>query len=471
MYISTYEDLSALCARARGFSAVAIDTEFLRERTYHAKLCLVQIATPDECAVIDPLAIDDLSPLADLMADVDTLKVFHACSQDMEVLNHALGVCPAPIFDTQVAAGFLGERAQCSYHNLVHSFCGVSLPKTESLTDWSRRPLSPQQIEYAVDDVRYLIDAYRTINLVHSFCGVSLPKTESLTDWSRRPLSPQQIEYAVDDVRYLIDAYRTIESKLHSLGRTAWVRDEIRPLADPAHYRTDPRAAFKRVKRVNACTRRQLAVARELAAWREQRAETRDVPRKWVMSDEVLLALCKRAPKTIEDFRAVRGTEQLSARDVEVALDAIARGRRCPADNLPSVGRAHRTPAPELESVIDLMYALIRLVSERSGVATSLIISRDGDNLPSVGRAHRTPAPELESVIDLMYALIRLVSERSGVATSLIISRDGLLDYIDRPERSPLREGWRFELVGTLIDDLLRGDIGLTVKDGALEIL
>lgn len=377
MYISTYEDLSALCTRARGFSAVAIDTEFLRERTYHAKLCLVQIATPDECAVIDPLAIDDLSPLADLMADVDTLKVFHACSQDMEVLNHALGVCPAPIFDTQVAAGFLGERAQCSYHNLVHSFCGVSLPKTESLTDWSRRPLSPQQIEYAVDDVRYLIDAYRTI-----------------------------------------------ESKLHSLGRTAWVRDEIRPLADPAHYRTDPRAAFKRVKRVNACTRRQLAVARELAAWREQRAETRDVPRKWVMSDEVLLALCKRAPKTIEDFRAVRGTEQLSARDVEVALDAIARGRRCPADNL-----------------------------------------------PSVGRAHRTPAPELESVIDLMYALIRLVSERSGVATSLIISRDGLLDYIDRPERSPLREGWRFELVGTLIDDLLRGDIGLTVKDGALEIL
>lgn len=377
MYISTYEDLSALCARARGFSAVAIDTEFLRERTYHAKLCLVQVATPDECAVIDPLAIDDLSPLADLMADVDTLKVFHACSQDMEVLNHALGVCPAPIFDTQVAAGFLGERAQCSYHNLVHSFCGVSLPKTESLTDWSRRPLSPQQIEYAVDDVRYLIDAYRTI-----------------------------------------------ESKLHSLGRTAWVRDEIRPLADPAHYRTDPRAAFKRVKRVNACTRRQLAVARELAAWREQRAETRDVPRKWVMSDEVLLALCKRAPKTVEDFRAVRGTEQLSARDVEVALDAIARGRRCPADNL-----------------------------------------------PSVGRAHRTPAPELESVIDLMYALIRLVSERSGVATSLIISRDGLLDYIDRPERSPLREGWRFELVGTLIDDLLRGDIGLTVKDGALEIL
>lgn len=377
MYISTNEDLTAFCNRARAFSAIAIDTEFLREKTYHAKLCLVQVATPDECVVIDPLAIDDLGPLAELMTDVDTLKVFHACSQDMEVLCHALGSVPAPIFDTQVAAGFLGERAQCSYHNLVSTFCGVSLPKTESLTDWSRRPLSPKQIEYALDDVRYLIDAYRVI-----------------------------------------------ESKLHSLGRTAWVRDEIRPLADPAHYRSDPRAAFKRVKRVNACTRRQLAVARELASWREQRAETRDIPRKWVMSDEVLLALCKRAPQTVEDFRAVRGTEQLGERDVEVALDAIARGRRCPQENL-----------------------------------------------PSVGRAHRAPAPELESVIDLMYALIRLVSERSGVATSLIVSRDGLLDYIEHPERSPLREGWRFELVGTLMDDLLQGNIGLTVKDGALEIL
>lgn len=377
MYISTNEDLTAFCNRARAFSAIAIDTEFLREKTYHAKLCLVQVATPDECVVIDPLAIDDLGPLAELMTDVDTLKVFHACSQDMEVLCHALGSVPAPIFDTQVAAGFLGERAQCSYHNLVSTFCGVSLPKTESLTDWSRRPLSPKQIEYALDDVRYLIDAYRVI-----------------------------------------------ESKLHSLGRTAWVRDEIRPLADLTHYRSDPRAAFKRVKRVNACTRRQLAVARELASWREQRAETRDIPRKWVMSDEVLLALCKRAPQTVEDFRAVRGTEQLSARDVEVALDAIARGRRCPQENL-----------------------------------------------PSIGRAHRAPAPELESVIDLMYALIRLVSERSGVATSLIVSRDGLLDYIEHPERSPLREGWRFELVGTLMDDLLQGNIGLTVKDGALEIL
>ena len=377
MYISTNEDLVAFCRRARTYSVVAVDTEFLRERTFYAKLCLVQVATPDECVAIDPLSIDDLTPLAELMADVNTLKVFHACSQDMEVLDHTLGVLPTPIFDTQVAAGFLGERSQVSYNGLVHAFCNVTLPKTESLTDWSRRPLSPKQIEYALDDVRYLIQAYPVI-----------------------------------------------ADKLRALGRTAWVRDEIRVLTSPEHYHTDPRQAFKRVKRISSCTRRQLGVARELAAWREQRAEERDVPRKWIMSDEVLLALCKAAPKTVDGFRRMRGTEQLSERDVQVALDAIARGLRCPQENL-----------------------------------------------PSMGRAHHTPTPEQESVIDLMYALIRLVSDRSGVATSLIISRDGLLSYIDHPERSPLREGWRFELVGTLIDDLLQGNIGLTVKDGALEIL
>ena len=154
MYISTYEELAAFCERARSFPAVAIDTEFLRERTYHPRLCLVQAATPDECVVIDPIVIEDLSPLAAFMADRQVTKVFHACSQDMEVLYHALGVLPDPIFDTQVAAAFLGERLQVGYHGLVQTFCGVSLPKTESLTDWSRRPLTDKQVEYAVDDVR-----------------------------------------------------------------------------------------------------------------------------------------------------------------------------------------------------------------------------------------------------------------------------------------------------------------------------
>lgn len=377
MYISTVEDLQAFCDRARTFPAVAVDTEFLRERTYHPRLCLVQVATPDECVAIDPLAIDDLSSLAALMGDPSVVKVFHACSQDMEVLLHTLGVPPAPVFDTQVAAAFLGERLQISYNGLVHAFCGVTLAKTESLTDWSRRPLSEKQLEYALDDVRYLIVAYHVIY-----------------------------------------------DRLQEQGRMSWVADEVANIADRAHYVVEPREMYTRVKRITSCTRRQLAVARELAAWRETRAERSDVPRKWVMSDEVLLALVKRSPRDAADFRSIRGTEQLSEGDVSAALAAIDRGRRCPADHL-----------------------------------------------PQVGHARKAPSSELESVSDLMYALIRLISERSGVATAMIASRDDLMDYIDHPERSRLRDGWRFELVGSQLDDLLSGNMGLTVKDRRVEML
>lgn len=378
MYISTYEELESFCARAAAFDAVAFDTEFLREKTFHPRLCLVQAATPDECVVIDPIVLEDLTPLADLMTNESVLKVFHACSQDMEVIYRALGVLPTPIFDTQVAAAFLGERVQISYNGLVHAFCGVTLPKSESLTDWSRRPLTPQQIDYAVDDVRYLIDAYAEI-----------------------------------------------KRRLEELGRTWWVADEMRPLSKLSHYVVEPRQAYRRVKRINSCTRRQLAIARELAAWRERRADRMDVPRKWIMSDEVLLALIKHVPRDAGDFRRIRGTEHLSDLDIEAALTAIGNGVRCPADNMPS---------------------------------------------PTATRRH-APSPEAESVCDLMYALLRLVSERSGVATSVIASRDDLYDYIDHPERSPLREGWRFELVGSLLDDLLSGNMGLTVKDGRVETL
>lgn len=377
MNISTHEELAAFCDRAREFPAIAVDTEFLRERTFHPKLCLVQVATDDECAIIDPLAISDLSPLAELMGDAGTVKVFHACQQDMEVLYNTLGTLPAPMFDTQVAATFLGERLQVSYTGLIHTFCGVTLPKTESLTDWSRRPLTPEQLGYAIDDVRYLIVAYHAM-----------------------------------------------VERLKKLGRLSWAIDEMRPLTELSHYTIDRANVYKRVKRINSCTRRQLAIARELAAWRESRAEHHNIPRKWVLADDVLVALVKRAPRDVGDFRTVRGTEQLSERDVEAALMAIKRGVSCPADRLPQQG--HRSHAP---------------------------------------------APELESVSDLMYALIRLVAERSGVATAMIASRDELLDYIDHPERSRLREGWRFELVGTMLDDLLSGNVGLTVKDRSVEIL
>ena len=226
MIISTESELAAFCARAAAFDAVAVDTEFLRERTFHPRLCLIQVGTPDESVAIDPIVLEGhLEPLAQLFVNPKVLKVFHACTQDMEVLLHTLGVLPAPIFDTQVAAAFLGERLQIAYNGLVQAFCGVTLPKTESLTDWSRRPLTAQQIEYALDDVRYLIKAYGTIS-----------------------------------------------ERLLAEGRLWWVLDEMRPLMERSHYETDRRDAYKRVKRINSCTRKQMAIARELAAWRALRS-------------------------------------------------------------------------------------------------------------------------------------------------------------------------------------------------------
>ena len=156
MYITSKEDLDAFCSRVAHARVIAVDTEFLREKTYHPKLCLVQVATADEAAAIDPLAIDDLSPLVRLFEDPNITKVFHACTQDLEVLQDALGCVPAPVFDTQLAAAFLGLRQQIGYGALVESYCGVRLPKAESLTDWSRRPLDEDQLRYAEDDVIYL---------------------------------------------------------------------------------------------------------------------------------------------------------------------------------------------------------------------------------------------------------------------------------------------------------------------------
>lgn len=377
MFISTQADLIAFCERAATRDAIAVDTEFLRERTYRPHLCLVQIATDDECAAIDPLAIDDLSALAELMANRRVMKVFHACSQDMEVLLRALGTLPKPIFDTQLAAAFLGMRMQVAYSAIVHAYCGVDLPKQESLTDWSRRPLTSSQLQYALDDVRYLIRAYRDM-----------------------------------------------AQELADKGRLSWVRDELYPLTQLEHYQVDRRQVYKRVKRITSLTRRQLAVAREVAEWRERRAESSDVPRKWVMSDEVLLALSRRAPRSAEDVRNVRGTEQLSAGDVGAIVLAAERGLKCPRDRLP--------PA---------------------------------------GHAHHAPSAELESVSDLMYALVRMVSERSGVAVGMIASRDDLIGYVRNREDSRLAHGWRHELVGSRLDDLLAGNIGLTVKDGQIEVL
>ncbi len=376
VYISDAEGLARFCERASDSKVLAVDTEFLRERTYFPRLCLIQVATADESCAVDPILIEDLTPLRRLLEDRSVTKVFHACTQDLEVILDGMGCVPAPVFDTQLAAAFLGHRQQIGYGALVEACCGVRLPKAESLTDWSRRPLDAEQLRYAEDDVIYL------------------PRI-----------------------------YEQMVSELARRDRLAWLEPEMRSLTDPSRVERDPRDAYLHLKRSNSLTRRQLSVAREACAWREREAARRNIPRKWVVSDEVLVELCKRAPRGVDRLRRIRGTEQLPTRDAEELVAAVGRGLACDPDEMPL--RPHR---------------------ER-------------------------PSSETESVLDLMYSLLRLVSERSGVAAQLIATREDLQDYVSDPASSKLSRSWRAELLGSQLSRLLSGEMGLTVKDGHIELL
>lgn len=375
MYISNFNDLTDFCKQAAQTKVLAVDTEFLREHTYYPQLCLVQVATADQTAAVDPILITDLSPLKALFEDTSITKVFHACSQDMEVLSHTLGCVPTPVFDTQIVAAFLGHRMQLGYGALVQDYCGVHLPKAEALSDWSRRPLDLEQLKYAEDDVRYLPGIYESM------------------------------------VRELVEK-----------DRLSWVKPELQKICEPTQYQRIPRKAYLHLRRSQSLTRKQLAVAREVCAWRESAAAQRDIPRKWVVSDEVVVEISRHVPHSAQQFRRIRGTEKISQSDCEKIVDAAERGFKCPPAEYPVVRH----------------------------------------------RVH--PSAESESVIDLMNALLRLVSEKSGVAAQLIASRDDLYDLLVG-KQTPITTGWRYELAGRQLQGLLSGELGLTVKDSRVEIL
>lgn len=376
MYICDSSELLAFCEKAAQAKVVAVDTEFIREKTYFPKLCLIQVNAGGNIAAIDPLAIDDLSPLAAIFTNPEVTKVFHACGQDLEVIYDHMGIDCAPVFDTQVAAAFLGMRQQLSYGNLVETYCDVHLPKAESLTDWSRRPLDQDQLKYAEDDVRYLPGIYEKM-------------MEELT----------------------------------RADRLAWVLPEMDEVADPAHFHRNSREAYLRLKKSGSLTRKQLAVAREVCAWREDLASSRDIPRKWLCSDEVVVEICKRAPATIERLRRIRGTEGFNDADVRSVVAAVRAGLGCAPADYPRAQKHARTSA------------------------------------------------EADGVCDLMYAMLRVISEKSGVAPQLIATKDDLLDFISNREKSRLSRGWRWELAGKSLAALLSGEVGLTVVNGHIELL
>ena len=377
MYIASQQELEAFVDRAGSSSILAVDTEFLREKTYYPKLCLMQLATDDEIAIVDPFEVDDLKVLAPLFENEDIVKVFHAGHQDIEIIIYDIGCVPRPVFDTQVAAALLGQAQQIGYSSLVHSLCGVKLKKTDSFTDWSARPLSESQINYAKDDVVYL------------------PKM-----------------------------YKSMRDTLIEKGRMSWLDAEFEEMSDPATYIADERERFRRLKHFTQLSRRQMAAAREITAWREIEARKRNVPRKWVITDEQIVEACKREPRTIDELFMVRGMrERLTTRDARDIIELAVAALDSAPDTWPEVPNSSKSE-PNVDAQVDLLMSIVRIRARECGVAVPTLASHS--DLVEVARGHRKG-------IDLL-------------------------------------KGWRRELVGAELVDFMEGRLTLSIKNGKVLI-
>jgi len=330
--VETTDDLRALIAELAEAPYLALDTEFLRDQTYYPKLCLIQAAAPGIEAIIDPLAAGiDLAPFYELIRRPDIIKVLHAARQDIEIFFLQGGVLPDPLFDTQIAAMVCGFGDAASYETLARKIAHVEIDKSARFTDWSHRPLSKRQLEYALADVTHL----RVI-------------------------------------------YEWMKARLEKTGRASWVAEDVAALQDPVLYRIDPEHAWKRLK-PRTTNKRFLAVLASLAAWREREAQARDIPRGRVLKDEALSEIAAHPPETPEALERIRAvpkgfansrlgkglieaiTEGLSAQPPQGAIDENKQRRR-------------REPSP---AVVDLLKTLLRLRAEAAHVAPRLIANAE----------------------------------------------------------------------------------------------
>ncbi len=383
--VTTTDALAQLCRRLATHPYIAIDTEFLRERTYYPILCLVQVASHDEAVAIDPMA-DGLSldPLYELMADPKVLKVFHAARQDIEIFVHKTDQVPAPLFDTQVAGMVCGFGDSVSYETLVAKLTGQRLDKSSRFSDWSHRPLTDRQLAYALADVVPL-------------CKI----------------------------------YEVMEKKLETTGRRAWLAEEWAVLTDPATYRGDPDEAWRRLKPKTAKPK-VLAMLAELAAWREIEAQRRDVPRQRILKDDALMDVAHQGPKTLAELSRVRLVPQGFAEGKLGAdvLAAVERGR-------------HRTP-PKLDDdmrndaplgrlpLVDLLKVLLKLRCEDFEVAQKLVAS--SSDIDALASSDDADIPALHGWRREVFgdAALSLKAGRLALA-----GRDGCIEIIELPDASP----------------------------------
>ena len=319
---------------------IALDTEFLTERSYYPRLCLIQIGTPRLLATVDPLACDDLSPLAELLAGPIVL-LLHAGAQDLAILRRRFGHLPENVFDTQIAAAFLGFGHSISYARLVESCCAVKLKRSRAYTDWARRPLDDDQLQYALDDVRYL-----------------------------EPI------------------YERLLKEMHKRGRLAWVEEEFRLARDLALHDPDPRQQWRRLSGIRATRRRELSVLRELAAWREEEARRRDRPRQHIVPDRVLLEIGRSTPRRVAELEGMRGLHPREhKRSAAAIIAAVEAGLAAPEDSMPAPRRRSRLDAdPDVGVAAALADTYMKTRARELDLAPQLLANRK----------------DLESIIRLM---------------------------------------------------------------------
>ena len=330
--------LADFCARLSSAEYVTVDTEFMRESTFWPILCLVQVAGPDEAECIDAQAPGiDLTPLYELMADESVLKVFHAGRQDLEIFYHAMGKVPHPVFDTQLAAMVCGLGDQIGYENLLAQTIGVTVDKSSRFTDWSRRPLTDKQLNYAMGDVTHL-----------------------------RPV------------------YEKLAERMEKTGRAHWLDEEMAVLCAPGTYKAEPEDAWRRIKGRGGKGKRYLAILIEVTAWREREAQRRDIPRNRMLRDEAIQEIASHAPQKTETLGHVRGISAKMAEGSsgQAILKAIQDGIARPEHSLPArPERPERLP-PGLGPLTDLLKVLLKLNCEKQNVAARLVAS--GDDLERI---------------------------------------------------------------------------------------
>lgn len=383
MYITSSGQLKDFCNSLQSSDVLAVDTEFVRERTYFHRIGLIQVAGKNECAAVDPVLLNDLTPLLEILKDPKKIKVFHAARQDLEILVRLCGRVIPPVFDTQVAAALAGWGPQISFAKLV------------------QRAL-----------------------------GKRIHKSETYADWCRRPLSKAQIQYAIDDVRYLMPAYQKLLEKLKQLKRAGWMEEEVTNWEDPATFALpDPYTRYLKIKNLRSLKPRNLAALRELAAWRENAAISRDCLAKSIVRDETLLEIARKMPANVKELSSVRGfRHKESGKSGKDIIESVRRGNETPEDELPKL-------------------------PESDGYSTT------------------------RGIEELLSAFVQIRSEELKIEPSVLADRKRIHSFAAHFEQKLnmdehfLLRGWRRECIGEPMLSLLNGEVGLKISPSGQVIL